>query len=159
MRLALAQLNFTVGAFERNFSRMAEAVRRAQAEQADLIVFSELAATGYPPRDLLTHASFVDHNLALVDRVAALSTDQLGIVVGYAERNATAGGRPLYNKPWRCHGGRFVRPALQDAAADVRRVRREPLLRAGPGGEKPVRIGERDGGPDDLRRPLERREV
>ena len=55
MRIALAQLNFTVGAFEANFEKIAGAVQRAAREQADLIVFSELATTGYPPRDLLTH--------------------------------------------------------------------------------------------------------
>jgi NAD+ synthase (glutamine-hydrolysing) len=73
MRIALAQLDFTVGAFDANFAKMRDAIARADHAAADLIVFSELAATGYPPRDLLHHASFVDHNLALLDNVAALS--------------------------------------------------------------------------------------
>jgi NAD+ synthetase len=108
MLLALAQLNFTVGAFERNFAKMAEAVGRAQAEHADLVVFSELATTGYPPRDLVTHASFVDANLALVDRVAALSTDRLGILVGFVDRNPHPEGKPFYNAVALCHAGRVA---------------------------------------------------
>jgi len=108
MRVALAQLNFTVGAFEANFARIAEAVRRAQAQEAELIVFSELAATGYPPRDLLTHASFVDANLALVDRVAGLSTDRLGILLGFVDRNPHPEGKRLYNAVALCHAGRVA---------------------------------------------------
>ena len=109
MRIALAQLNFTVGAFECNFTKIADAAARAQAAGADLLLLSELATTGYPPRDLLTHSSFVDANLRLRDRVAALSTDQLGIVVGCAERNDAPGGKPLHNTAVLCHGGRIVK--------------------------------------------------
>ena len=108
MRLALAQLNFTIGAFERNFARMAQAVSRAKTEGADLVVFSELAATGYPPRDLLTHPSFVDHNLALVDRVAALSTDRLAILVGFVDRNPHPEGKSLHNAVALCRSGGVI---------------------------------------------------
>jgi NAD+ synthetase len=108
MRVALAQLNFTVGAFEANYQKIADAARRATESRADLLLLSELATTGYPPRDLLTHAAFVDANLALRDRVAALSTDQLGIVVGCAERNEAPGGKPLFNTAVLCHRGAVV---------------------------------------------------
>ena len=91
MRLALAQLNFTVGAFDRNYEKIAQAAGRAGSAGADLLVLTELATTGYPPRDLLTHAAFIDANLALRDRIATLSTDALGIIVGCAERNDTPG--------------------------------------------------------------------
>ena len=57
MRIALAQLNFTVGAFDGNFTKIAAAVARAAEAGVDLVVFSELATTGYPPRDLLTQRS------------------------------------------------------------------------------------------------------
>ena len=108
MRVALAQLNYTVGAFENNFEKIADAVNRATSGGADLLLLTELATTGYPPRDLLTHAAFVDANLALRDRIARLSTDQLGIVVGCAERNDTPGGKPLFNTAVLCHRGRVV---------------------------------------------------
>ncbi|HEY7791193.1 MAG TPA: nitrilase-related carbon-nitrogen hydrolase, partial [Vicinamibacterales bacterium] len=108
MRLALAQLNYTVGAFDANFARMREAVERARAARADLVIFTELAATGYPPRDLLSHAGFVDANLALVDRLAALTDDALGLLVGYAAPNPSSEGKRLFNAVALCHRGRIA---------------------------------------------------
>ena len=108
MRVALAQLNFTVGAFDQNYRKIADAASKASRAGADLLLLSELATTGYPPRDLLTLSGFVDANLALRDRVAALSTDQLGIIVGCAEPNEAAGGKPLFNTAVLCHRGRVV---------------------------------------------------
>src|SRR5689334_14517043 len=108
MRLTFAQLNFTIGAFDANFERMRAVVAKAASASSDLVVFSELAATGYPPRDLVTHAEFVDANLALVERVAALSTGQLGILIGFVDRNTSAAGKPLYNAVALCHHGRVV---------------------------------------------------
>jgi hypothetical protein len=70
VRVTLAQLNFTIGAFNANLERMQRAVARADADGASLVVFSELATTGYPPRDLLAHARFVDRNLDLLERLA-----------------------------------------------------------------------------------------
>ena len=108
MRVALAQLNFTVGAFEKNFAKIAAAVARAQAEHADLVVFTELATTGYPPRDLLTHPRFIDLNLDLLARVAALSTDRLAILIGYVDRNPMSDGKPLHNSVALCASGRVI---------------------------------------------------
>src|SRR5437764_599210 len=97
MRIALAQLDFTVGAFDANFIKMREAIVRADRAEADLVVFSELATTGYPPRDLLHHAGFVDRNLALLDKIAALSTGRLAILIGFVDRNHSAAGKKLFN--------------------------------------------------------------
>jgi NAD+ synthetase len=108
MRFALAQLNFTVGAFEANFLEIADAARRAREAGADLLVLSELATTGYPPRDLLNHSGFIDANLAQRDRIAALSDHALGILVGCVERNPASGGKPLFNTAVLCHEGRIV---------------------------------------------------
>ena len=108
MRFALAQLNLTVGAFAANFDRMAAAAARARDAGADLLVLSELATTGYPPRDLLTHARFVEANLAQRDRVAALSDAQLGILVGFVDPNPAGDGKPLFNAVALCHDGRVV---------------------------------------------------
>jgi NAD+ synthase (glutamine-hydrolysing) len=108
MRLVLAQLNFTVGAFEGNFAKINAAVAQAGAADAGLIVFSEMAATGYPPRDLLNHPRFIDLNLGLVDRVAALSTRRLGILIGFVDRNPSSEGKPLHNAVALCHDGRVV---------------------------------------------------
>ncbi len=108
MRIALAQLNLTVGAFDDNFTKISDAVARAAAASADLVVFSELATTGYPPRDLLTYPRFIDLNLQLLDRVAALSTDRLAILIGFVDRNPNPAGKSLYNSVALCSGGRVT---------------------------------------------------
>ncbi len=108
MRLALAQLNFTVGAFEKTFATIRDTVARARSMGADLVAFTELATTGYPPRDLLFHDSFIDANLALVDRVAALTDEATGVVIGCVTRNAAGDGKPLFNSAALCHRGRVI---------------------------------------------------
>jgi NAD+ synthase (glutamine-hydrolysing) len=53
MKIALAQLNYTIGAFEENVEKIIRSIRRARQEKVSLVVFSELAVCGYPPHDLL----------------------------------------------------------------------------------------------------------
>ena len=108
MRFALAQLNFTVGAFDAILARVAGAAAEARAAGADLLVLSELATTGYPPRDLLNHASFIDGALTVRDRIAGLSDTQLGILIGTIEPNPAGDGKPLFNTATLCHQGRIV---------------------------------------------------
>ena len=105
MRLALAQLNFTVGAFDQTYDKVRQAVERARGAGADLVVFSELATTGYPPRDLLHHESFVRANLDLLDRIAALTDEHLGLVIGCVTPNTAGDGNPLFNTAALCHRG------------------------------------------------------
>ena len=108
MRIALAQLDFTVGAFESNFARIQQAVAQADTSGAELVVFSELAATGYPPRDLLNHPRFVDLNLDLLDRVARLSTGRLAVLLGFVDRNPAPEGKRLFNAAALCWSGRVT---------------------------------------------------
>ncbi len=108
MRIAVAQIDFTTGAFAANLEAMRAAVTEARRSDADLVVFSELAATGYPPGDLLERTDFVDRNLLQLDRIAALSDDTLGILVGYVDRNSSGFGKPLHNSAALCLGGRVV---------------------------------------------------
>ncbi len=81
-RLALAQINSTVGDIAGNTARILEYIERAQEAQADLVAFPELAITGYPPEDLLFKTSFLQANLAAMEQVAAASRG-LAVVVGY----------------------------------------------------------------------------
>jgi NAD+ synthase (glutamine-hydrolysing) len=108
MRIALAQLDFTVGAFDANFSKIQGAIGQAERAGADLVVFSELAATGYFPRDLLNHPRFIDLNLELLHRVAKLSTGQLGILIGFVDRNTASEGKRLFNAAALCWSGRVA---------------------------------------------------
>ncbi len=113
MRIAIAQLDYTIGAFEANLEAMTVAVERARLESADLVIFTELATTGYPPGDLLERRDFVDRNLAQLERISHLSDDDLGILVGFVERNETGTGKGLHNAVALCHRGQVVERYLK----------------------------------------------
>ncbi|MGF1467947.1 MAG: NAD+ synthase [Sandaracinaceae bacterium] len=113
MRVAIAQLDYRVADFDGNLARVEAAVARARDAGADLVVLTELATCGYPPVDLLLRRHFVDANLRLRDRIASLSSDALAILVGYADRSTTTGGRPLHNAAALCVGGRVVDRAVK----------------------------------------------
>ncbi|HSY37777.1 MAG TPA: NAD+ synthase [Acidobacteriaceae bacterium] len=92
MRIALAQINPTVGDFSGNLQKIAEFVERAAAEGAALVMFPELATCGYPPADLLEKESFVKRAEETLAAVAELTRGE---------------GRPavLCGSPMRCEGG------------------------------------------------------
>ena len=86
-RLALAQINPTVGDIDGNTAKIVEYVERARAAQADLVAFPELAITGYPPEDLLFKTTFLQANVEAMQRVIAASRG-IAVVVGYVEMGA-----------------------------------------------------------------------
>ena len=96
MRIALAQINPTVGDLAGNVRCHQAFIDRAKAMRADLVVFPELSVIGYPPRDLLLKTRFVQDNLDAVADIAR-GVSGLDVIVGYAERNADPAGRPLHN--------------------------------------------------------------
>jgi NAD+ synthetase len=108
MRIAVAQIDFLIGAFEANFEAVAGVVEKAKNREVELLVFTELATVGYPPGDLLERREFVDQNLAQLRRVAALSDDRIGLLVGFVDRNESGSGKPLYNAAALCDGGEVV---------------------------------------------------
>ena len=81
-RIALAQINLTVGDLAGNTARMLDYMAQARDRGADLVAFPELATTGYPPEDLLFKRSFVDGNVAAMEEVVA-SSQGIGVVVGF----------------------------------------------------------------------------
>ena len=108
MRIAIAQLDYTIGAFDANLEAMTVAVEKARRETVELVVFTELATIGYPPGDLLERRDFVDRNLAQLELIAHLSDDDLGILVGFVARNGTGTGKGLHNAVALCHRGKVV---------------------------------------------------
>jgi NAD+ synthetase len=108
MRIAIAQLDYTIGAFEANLAAMADTVARAREARADLVIFSELATIGYPPGDLLERQDFIDRNLDQLERVAQLTDENLGILVGFVDRNESGTGKALHNAVALCHMGQVV---------------------------------------------------
>ena len=96
MKIALAQINPTVGDLAGNRRLAQEAAREAVAAGAECIVLPELALTGYPPMDLLERDRFVQDQLAELDELAKASRE-ITIVVGAVVRNERAGRKPIEN--------------------------------------------------------------
>ncbi|HEY8597626.1 MAG TPA: nitrilase-related carbon-nitrogen hydrolase, partial [Thermomicrobiales bacterium] len=84
LRVALAQLNLAVGDLAGNSARIIETIADARAQGAQVVVFPELATTGYPPEDLLLKPSFLAEN---IDRLREIATHTQGIVaiVGFVD--------------------------------------------------------------------------
>jgi NAD+ synthase (glutamine-hydrolysing) len=99
LRIALCQLDLTVGDLDGNAERIIEALVVATDAGSDLAVFPELAVTGYPPEDLLLKPRFVADNRAALERIAA-ATRGCVAVVGFVEAD-----RDLYNAAAVCVGG------------------------------------------------------
>ncbi len=96
MKIALAQINPTVGDITGNCRKILEFIERAKARGAKVVVFPELSVIGYPPKDLLLKPQFVDDNIRGVQHIAS-RVSGIDAVVGYAEKNAQPIGRPLHN--------------------------------------------------------------
>ena len=73
LRLALAQMNATVGDFAGNLERIGLAIEQARDVGADIVAFPELAVCGYPPEDLLLKPAFVEDNRSSVESIARLT--------------------------------------------------------------------------------------
>ena len=107
MKLALAQLNTTVGDVAGNEAKILAAYQRAVAAGADLVLCPELALTGYPPRDLVLRRSLVQQNLAALDRLAA-ATGKTGLLVGFVGDNTDLHGRNVTNAAALLQNGRIL---------------------------------------------------
>jgi len=86
LRIALAQINTTVGDIPGNVRKILRYLKRARDASADLVLFPELAVTGYPPEDLLLRASFVRENVAAWEEIAG-KVEGITAVVGFADRD------------------------------------------------------------------------
>lgn len=99
MKIFLAQQNYHIGNFEANTAKIIAAVRQAKQQGGDLIVFSELAVCGYPPRDFLEFNDFIEQSLAAVDAIAQ-EADTIGVIVGAPLRNPKIEGKDLFNSAY-----------------------------------------------------------
>jgi NAD+ synthase (glutamine-hydrolysing) len=103
LRLALAQINLTVGDIPGNAARLIHYLERARTEKANLVLMPELAITGYPPEDLVLRRDFVDANLRALEKVAQ-ATQGLIAVIGFVERE----GDDIFNAAAVCVDGRLL---------------------------------------------------
>ncbi|HSB15211.1 MAG TPA: NAD+ synthase [Bryobacteraceae bacterium] len=109
MRIALGQINTTVGDLAGNVDLMVQAARRAAADGAELIVFPELSLTGYPPRDLVEKPSFLERTETQLDRLAAETAAlDIALVCGYVGRSNSTSGKNATNSAAVLENGRIV---------------------------------------------------
>jgi NAD+ synthase (glutamine-hydrolysing) len=105
MRLALAQLNTTVGDFRGNGEKIAAALARAEEAGAHLLAVPELAVCGYPPRDLIDRPAF-QREAARTLRDLARRTGETALLVGTFLSNPRTTGKPFHNAAVLLHRGR-----------------------------------------------------
>jgi predicted amidohydrolase len=107
VKVALAQINTTVGDYAGNEAKILRAYQRGAEAGAEVVVFPELATCGYPPRDLLLKPSFVEANLDLLNRLARAS-GATAMLVGYVGKNAIRPGREATNSAALLQNGRIL---------------------------------------------------
>jgi NAD+ synthase/NAD+ synthase (glutamine-hydrolysing) len=107
LKVAVAQIDTTIGDFAGNTRRILAAGARAEAESADLVVFPELSICGYPPRDLLERRSFVEETEKAAARVARASRGAVWLY-GSVRRNPARSGRSVFNVALAARGGREI---------------------------------------------------
>ncbi|HEU0141286.1 MAG TPA: NAD+ synthase [Bryobacteraceae bacterium] len=109
MRIALGQIDTTVGDLAGNVDRMVRFAKDAAGHGAELIVFPELSVTGYPPRDLLEKDAFIEKNLLELERLAAETASlDIAIISGYAGRANGVPGKQITNSAAIIEKGRVI---------------------------------------------------
>jgi NAD+ synthase (glutamine-hydrolysing) len=104
VRIALGQIGTTVGDLEGNVELITAWASRATEAGADVVVFPELAITGYPPEDLVLRSAFVDDNLEALERLAKQSAGGCAVMTGFVDRT----DRGIHNAAALLGGGEVV---------------------------------------------------
>ncbi|MBK8351244.1 MAG: NAD+ synthase [Saprospirales bacterium] len=100
MKIGLAQLNYMIGDFNGNFEKMKTAIEKGIAENADLILFSELSVCGYPPRDFLEFHHFINECSTIIQKLAEFCGNKIAVVVGAPSKNPSKNGKDLFNSAY-----------------------------------------------------------
>jgi len=106
MKIALAQLNIHVGNFEQNKAKIIAAIGQAEAQGAEIVLFSELSVCGYPSRDFLEFDHYIQLCESSVLEIAA-HTKNIAAVVGAPARNPVKEGKDLYNAAFFLYDGKI----------------------------------------------------
>jgi NAD+ synthase (glutamine-hydrolysing) len=105
VKIAIGQINPTIGDFAGNAAKILDYISRAHEEGAELVVFPEMCICGYPPMDLLDHGSFVEANLKSLRSIQQRAPAGIGIVLGYVDKSRSSSGKPLVNAVSLIHNG------------------------------------------------------
>lgn len=104
MKIAIAQLNYHIGNFELNTSKIIDCINKSKAAGTDLVVFSELSVTGYYPHDLLERKEFVEQSYKAIEQIAACCTG-IAAIVGGPSINPEPRGKKLFNSAFFMYNG------------------------------------------------------
>jgi NAD+ synthase (glutamine-hydrolysing) len=107
LKIGLLQLNSTIGDFTANRRNLLAGYEKACARGAEFVLAPELFLCGYPPRDLLFRADFVDTNLAVLEE-AARNVGKIPLCVGYVDQNPDRPGRALRNSAAVLQNGKII---------------------------------------------------
>jgi len=106
VKIALAQLNYHIGNFDSNVQKIIQCIETAGQKGADLVVFAELAISGYPPRDFLEFDDFIDRCLNSINEIAKHCA-KTAAIVGLPTYNKGKKGKPLFNSAAFITGGKI----------------------------------------------------
>ncbi|HUK47340.1 MAG TPA: NAD+ synthase [Terriglobales bacterium] len=120
MKIALGQINPTVGDFAGNSAKIIDYAQRAKTQGAGLVIFPELSVCGYPPRDLVERASFVEHNREATERIAT-ETQGIAVICGLVTPAHAETGKSAMNSAALLMDGRvkFVQSKMLLPTYDV----------------------------------------
>ncbi len=107
MKIALAQINYHIGNFESNEKKVIAAINKAKNANADLVVFAELAVSGYPPRDFLEFDDFISKCLLSIEKISKESKG-IAVIIGGPSRNAEPKGKDLFNAAFFINDGKVI---------------------------------------------------
>jgi NAD+ synthase (glutamine-hydrolysing) len=121
VKIALGQINPTIGDFSGNSRKIIECSRQAHSLGAGMVLFPELAVCGYPPRDLVEKPAFVARNQQVVNEIAAAVPPEISVVCGFVSRAKVDAGKPVMNSAAVLRGGvvEFVQSKMLLPTYDV----------------------------------------
>lgn len=105
MKIGIAQINTIVGDIDGNKTKIINAYYDLCGKGAEIVLTPELSICGYPPRDLLFKSEFTQKNEAALESIAA-ETNEVPILVGWAEKNNSISGKPFFNSVSACASGK-----------------------------------------------------
>jgi len=112
MKIALAQINPTIGDFKGNTDKIIALAQKAKNRSCDLVIFSELVISGYPPLDLLEKTDFVESNLVHLQKLVN-SINEIGVICGFVDKNSDKRGKSLFNSAVLFENGKIIHKAYK----------------------------------------------
>ena len=109
MRIALAQINSTLGDFSQNKNKILDFVNRSKEKKAELVIFPEASLFGYHPFDLLERENIVEKQNKVLNELIKKIPTNIHVLIGGFEKNKNKKGRPYYNVVFLCKKNKIIK--------------------------------------------------